>query len=378
MTSSDLQIQPISEALRGLRLDVIVSGSIGAVEAVRFIRALRRLGAEVYPVLTEGGAMFTTETALSWAAARPTVTGFSATASHIFEGDACIVAPASASMIAKTAHGITDTPASALIASCLGLEKPVFLVPNMHDSLSASPAVRENLDKIRVRVRILDARREEGKHKFPDPVRLADEIAHQINLTRQSAHKPLPPVMVSMGTTRGYVDDVRYFSNYSSGALGSMVSEEIYRRGIPTTVVCGPCQIKPAVFSKLIDIETNGELLEACRKAVQEDHCAGAVLAASVLDFIPDKKITGKIKSDQDLQVNFIKSSKIIAEINPPVKVGFKLEANLDEQKALSIAKDYFSRYQLSLMILNQLSDVDSTRHKAFTFENSPDNFDPQ
>ena len=97
--SSDLLVNLSSDALAGKLIDVVVSGSIGAVESVRFIRSLRRLGAEVQPWLTKGGSMFTTETALSWAAARPCRMSFEGTASHISMGDACVIAPASASML---------------------------------------------------------------------------------------------------------------------------------------------------------------------------------------------------------------------------------------------------------------------------------------
>ena len=95
----DLHVTASSDALKGRRIDVVVTGSIAAVEAVRFIRSLRRLGAEVTPWLSQGGSSFITPMALTWAAGKETIVGFSGSASHIATGDAVVVAPASSSII---------------------------------------------------------------------------------------------------------------------------------------------------------------------------------------------------------------------------------------------------------------------------------------
>ena len=188
MTSSDLQVNSISESLSDKSIDVIITGSIGSVESVRFLRALRRLGADVHPWLSKGAQLFTTETAVSWAAANPVTSQFSGTASHIALHDACIVCPASANFLSKIANGITDTPESALVASYLGQGKPVLVMPNMHDSLLQAPAVSENLKKISKWTHILEARQEEGKQKFPEPKDLADEVSHVLNQPAQTKH----------------------------------------------------------------------------------------------------------------------------------------------------------------------------------------------
>ena len=86
-------------------------------------------------------------------------------------------APASANLIAKIAHGFTDSPAAALIASYLGQGNPVLLLPNMHESLAAAPAVRKNLETLAgLGVKLLAARDEEGKRKFPEPAALYEDI----------------------------------------------------------------------------------------------------------------------------------------------------------------------------------------------------------
>ena len=356
MVSSDLTVKLSSDALAGKNIDVVIAGSIGAVESVRFLRSLRRLGAKVQPWLTQGGALFTTETALSWAAAQPCRTSFEGSASHISLGDALVIAPASASILAKIAGGITDTPASALIASYLGMQKPVFIVANMHDSMYDSPFVQENLKKLKTYCQVLGARQEEGKQKFPEPAVLADEVAHAINRRNDQ-------ILVTMGTTRGYIDDVRYISNYSSGALGSKIAEEFYRQGFQTAVIQGPCPITPRTFSKLIPIETNTEMSAAVLE-LEKTGIQGAVFAASILDFVPTEKKSGKIRSNEGLQVQFQATPKIIGSVTTPLKfkVGFKLET---APASTELAQLYLNKYNLSHLVMNQLQNVSASAHIA-------------
>ncbi len=365
MVTHDLQVQAVSNSLAGWNLDLVVSGSIGAVESVRFIRALRRLGAEVYPTMTQAAGMFTTPTALSWAAARPVTQNFDGSASHIALRDACIVAPASANMISKVAQGITDSPATALIASYLGQKKPVFFVPNMHDSLLHSPLIASNWERLKSFVHALEPRVEEGKQKFPDPATLADEVSHRLRFRKDSNR-----IMLTMGTTRGYIDSVRYVSNYSSGALGSRIAEEFYRNGFAIHVISGPSPIQPRVFSQKTVTETHEEMAEAVTKASVTD-LSGAIFAASVLDFVPTQRIARKIRSSEELAVQFTKTSKIISILPQPLpfKVGFKLESELTTDSP-GIARDYLQRYQLSHLILNEQGAVTESTHKAYAYTN--------
>lgn len=362
----DLAVERLSSALADRVVDVVVSGSIGAVESVRFVRALRRLGATVAPWLTAGGSQFITPLALSWAAARETRTAFEGAASHIATGDACVVAPASAALIAKIAHGFTDSPASALIASYLGSGKPVLLLANMHESLAASPAVKRNLETLAgLGVQLLASRDEEAKRKFPEPAALADEVAHRIN------RRPGRRVLITMGTTRGYIDSVRYLSNYSSGGLGSETAEELYRSGLETFVVAGPSLIRPRVATRLVAVETNAEM-QAAAEAIQRRGIGAAVLAASVLDYVPKARVSGKISSAApSLTIECERAAKIIAGIKPDggVKVGFKLETGLTDQRIGELTTKYMMEYGLSLMVLNDLADVSDKRHKAYLVE---------
>lgn len=357
----DLHVQHISDALSAKNLDVVVSGSIGAVESIKFIRSLRRLGAHVRPWLTDGGKQFVTPMALSWAAATATVENFTGEATHIATGDAVIVAPASANILSQIAQGQTSSPALALIASYLGQKKPVILMPAAHDSLMQNPLLQRQLEILRPYVHFASSRHEEGKNKFPDPETLADQVAYVVNKNDATS------ALVTMGTTRGYIDDVRYISNYSSGQLGTNIVTELYRHGIDVAVVSGPAAIQPRVYTKIIAVETNAEMEQAVQSLTQEGYDA-AIACASVLDFVPATRLQGKVRSHEELKVTFKPTAKIIEQMRPRqgIKVGFKLEPELNQTKAQSIAEDYFKRYQLTGMLLNAKNVVSASRHQGF------------
>ena len=371
---SDLAVRLISNALTGIHLDVIVSGSIGAVESIRFVRALRRLDAHVTPWLTKGGSQFITPLALGWAAARECRTGFEADASHLAEGHGCIVAPASASFLAKIANGITDSPATALVTSYMGLGHPVIILPSMHDSLANAPQVRANLEKLRksgANITILGSRLEEGKHKVPEPGTLADHCAHAYNRALLKNKKANTAVMLTMGGTRAWIDDVRYIGNYSSGRLGTLIAEEMHRLGLDVDVLACAAEHLPKGFRSLTRCATNEDLTkEALRLMADGDKAI--VHAAAVLDFVPAQRLPGKISSSDGKQsIELLPTPKIIAGLKTkiPAKVAFKLESGADEKIAANLARKYISKHGLTMLVVNNLNDVSANAHRAWIFE---------
>lgn len=366
---ADLAVDLHSDALSNKSIDIVVSGSIGAVETPRFVRALRRLGAKVQVFLTRGGEQFTTRTALEWASANKIITEFSGLSAHISQSDACVIAPCSANMLSGINAGRTDTPSLALVQSYLGMKKTVLILPNMHDSLLHAPAVQNNINELRKYAIVMDAREEEGKAKFPAPKVLADHCAHAINKAASDLN-----VVVAMGSTKGFIDDVRFVTNYSSGGLGTAISTEFYRHGISTEVVCGPCQTIPQAYNKITHIETNEELFDATQNALAQP-ASGLIFAPSVLDFVPKNKMSGKLRSkDHDrLSVEFTKTKKLLALLNPsvPFKVGFKLEPSITEESAKAIAENYCQRYNLSHIVINGLDRVSASKHHAFIYSST-------
>jgi phosphopantothenoylcysteine synthetase/decarboxylase len=150
------------------------------------------------------------------------------------------------------------------------------------------------------------------------------------------------------------------------------VAEELYRLGYHTHVVTGASVIRPRVFGTLNETLTNDAMGRGAADAIAGG-AAAAVLAASVLDFNPSEKADGKLSSAdrETLTVTMRRTPKLIAGINPAsgVKVGFKLETKLTAGGAEGLAAKYMREYGLSLMVINDLADVDQARHQAWVFE---------
>ncbi len=361
ISASDLDVDLLSSALLGKKIDVVVSGSIGAVEAPRFLRALRRLGATVTPWLTRGAAQFTTPMALGWAAGGvEVVTDFSQSAKHIAAGDACIIAPASANFIEKIISGRMDSASSSLVQSYLGQKKPVIVIPNMHDSLAHSPFIEKNLQALKNFATIISPRHEEHKLKFPDPATAALQCAHWINKKKSS-------IFITLGSTRSYYDEVRYLANYSSGAMGTEICKQAFARGFDVNAIVGPCEMRPDFLENYQTIVTAEEMLEAVRNT--PDKNVAAFFVAAVLDYGFAQKNPGKTRSGQkDIQTTWIPTPKVIEAANhwTANKIAFKYEVaaeNLEE-----IALKYIDRYKLLGCFVNLKKDVSEKNHSGILY----------
>ena len=159
------------------------------------------------------------------------------------------------------------------------------------------------------------------KKKFPDPETLANEVSHILNKKNNSA-------LVAMGSTKGYIDDVRYVSNYSSGSLGTHIAHELYRRGFETLVSCGSCLVKPQNYTSLTNCDTNDSMLESNQSYAKK--ADAAVFVASVLDYAPSKKVSGKIRSTNDsMDVSMIPTKKSLS--TPRLRATSKLDLSLKQ-----------------------------------------------
>ncbi|MCY4444413.1 MAG: hypothetical protein OXC44_06405 [Proteobacteria bacterium] len=366
---ADLAVDRISSSLEGVRIDVCVTGSIAAVESFSLVRDLRRLGASVRVVLSHGAEMFITSTSLAWASACEVVTSFSALNSHLADGDLCVVAPASASFLSRLASGLADSPAAALCQSYLGSNLPVLVVPCMHDSLLASPFVSESMGRLSKKVMILESRCEDGKHKFPSSAQLSFEISHHYHRFLKVRRGAL----VVMGSSRGYMDDVRYMTSFSSGKMGCVISEELYRFGIQTTVVVGDSAFLPCCYHVLhSSVYAFEEMHSLCVSLLKKDDMH-IILPASILDYVPDKRELGKLPSGQSsLNVALCPTPKLrsLLKKKKPLeqkKICFKLESKKTQQDPFS-KYSYMSSDEVDLLVVNYLKDME-TSYRGYAYD---------
>ena len=369
----DTGVEKLSAALHGVTLDWVVSGSIAAVEVVKAIRAVRRLGAQVRVTLTREAQRFITPTACAWASGSEVSTDWSPLADHIGAGDALVIAPCSASLLGKIAAAICDAPALSLTASYLGQGKPVIVHPCMHQSLSANPFLQSIYPRLATHLSLIAPLQEEGKDKFLPPPHLAEEIAQRINGSGKRG-----TVLIVSGRTVAPLDAVRGITNFSRGEMGTLMAAELYRQGFATHIVSGLSEYQPAAYSSMVAVKTPAEMGEQAQRLLQSHPDAALVMVAAVLDFVPDKTEEGKISSQQqELNVRLVPVPKLVQTLQPrsQVKVVFKQPAVFDpEQDVQAIIGAYFDPHQktcASLLVVNPQAAMAAGNYYAYLF--SPD-----
>lgn len=182
-------------------------------------------------------------------------------------------------------------------------------------------------------------------------------------------------VLVTAGPTRAYLDKVRYLSNYSSGQLGYEICRFLEKKIGKVIAVVGPCEapFHQLKKTKVIKIQTVGEMHKAVMEICRKEGPQFAVLSAAVLDFEPKKARFGKVSSKQNWKVELVPTVKIIDEISrrfPKIKkIAFKLEWKpMSEEKVKKFALDNMKVKSADALCLNFLSQIKSDSHPAIFF----------
>lgn len=276
--------------LVGKRILLIISGGIAAYKSLDVIRRLRDAGASVRCILTDGGAEFVT--ALSLAAlseGRVYTDLFSLTdeseMGHIRlsrEADLLVVAPASADILAKMAHGLADDLATTTL---LATDKPVLVAPAMNVRMWHHPATQTNLSMLEGRgvSRIGPtegpmACGEFGLGRMAEPAEILAAIQAQLGRGPLSGRRAL----VTSGPTHEPIDPVRFIGNRSSGRQGHAIAAALARRGAETVLVAGPTAEPDPPGVIVHRVETAEQMLTSCRASLPADV---AICAAAVADW---------------------------------------------------------------------------------------------
>ena len=369
---SDIVVQSHSSCLDGMWVDLVVTGSIAACESVRFVRALRALGARVRVCLSPQADLFVTQTSLEWASGEMVLTHLTGQTTHLSSADICVVAPCSASFLSKMASGICDHLAATLVQSYLGSLAAVMVLPCMHNTLFDSPMIQKSLrDLKQAGVIPLASRQQDHKQKFPAVDRLAREVSYYAHRSQRNRDYR---VVINMGSTRGYLDPVRYLTGRSSGELATTVVHELYGYGFDVHVVCGDSRVIPSSYSSLILTHTVHEMTEAMIALLAEP--AHVLLTAAVSDYIPHTTLPTKISSGQDSQaLRLIPTEKIRSRlaVDPSYeKICFKQSVDpLSEDQKKSVYQEFHHQDGVTMVIFNALQDMDThqQRYKAQVFQ---------
>ena len=302
------------QTLDARRILLVVGGGIAAYKALELVRRLRERGASVRAIMTKAAHHFITPLSLS-AITGEKVLGdlFEPDDEHDVghirlsrEADLIVVAPATADLLAKMAHGFADDLATAVL---LATDKPVLVAPAMNPLMWTHPATVRNLTQLQAdgvgfvgpESGEMAERGEAGVGRLADPMTILSTVeAYFASATAAPATAPTGPLsglraLVTSGPTREPIDPVRYIANRSSGRQGHAIAAALAAAGADVTLVSGPVEIPPPAGVRTVPVETARQMQDAVAAALPVDV---AVLAAAVADWRVVADASEKIKKD--------------------------------------------------------------------------------
>src|SRR5580765_6783461 len=324
-----------------------VTGSIAAYKAVYLLRELTRLGARVTVVTTAHADKFICPLTFRTLSGRPVLSDLFDPQSpeaveHVALAErahALVVAPATANLLARAAHGLADDFLTTLL---LAARCPVLMAPAMDGGMWDHAAVTANVRTLRERgVTVLEpdagalASGLSGRGRLPEVDAIVEAIERLLAPRRDLVGER---VLVTAGPTRELIDPVRYISNRSSGKMGYAIAEAALEAGHEVILISGPVKLDPPRDAKFVLVSASDEMFDAVhRHADQSDVC---ILCAAVADYKPAKVSPVKIKKRAgNLSLELIPTRDILDSLGRRqnrqfILVGFAAETNDVEQNA--------------------------------------------
>ncbi|MEN8183557.1 MAG: bifunctional phosphopantothenoylcysteine decarboxylase/phosphopantothenate--cysteine ligase CoaBC [Myxococcota bacterium] len=364
------------------RVLVAVSAGIAAYKIPELVRALRRADHSVRCVLTRDAARFVSPLVLQ------TLTG-ETVRSNLFDpaeegeidhvaladwAELIVVAPATAHLLGRMAHGLADDLVTTLL---LATRAPLLVAPSMNVQMWNHPATRANVGILRERgVRLIGPESGDlacgwqGEGRMTEPEGLAAEAERLLGPRTLAGER----VLVSAGGTREPIDAVRAITNRSSGRMGFAIAAEAARRGADVVLVAAPVGLSTPAGVRRVDVETALEMRDAV--LAEMDGVAVAVLCAAVADFRPAHPSERKIKKEDlpagaGLSLELVANPDILEEIasqrGDRIVVGFAAESH----DVLDAARRKLARKGCDLLVANDISRQEAgfeSDHNAVTF----------
>ena len=313
--------------LKGKHIILGISGGIAAYKSASLVRLFVKAGAEVQVIITPNGKEFITPLTLSTLSGKPVISEFFTANtgqwnSHVDLGlwaDAMVIAPATASTIAKMANGVAD---NMLITTYLSAKSQVFVAPSMDLDMMRHPSTTRNIELLRSYGNIIIEPAEGelashlvGKGRMEEPENILKAVDKYFEKSLSLKGRK---VLITAGPTFEKIDQVRFIGNYSSGKMGYAIADEAAARGAEVTLVSGPVAIKPDNASvRVVNVESASEMLDACKKYFPESDIA--IMTAAVADYAPAHPLDHKIKREKERRqiLTLLSLSKI--PILPPL-----------------------------------------------------------
>ncbi len=354
--------------LQGRKIVLGVTGGIAVYKAVDLVSRLRKQGAEVRVVMTEHAQQFVTQLTFKEISGNAVaVSMWNANQEFNVEhialaawADLFLVAPATANIIAKMAHGIAD---DLLSTTLLAAQRPIIVCPAMNTGMYENPVTKENIEKLERRgVHIMPpgigllACGTSGPGRLPEPQEIVAFVSNFF--ARRNGDLTGKKVLVTAAGTREPIDPVRFVGNRSSGKMGYAVAECAAARGADVVLVTGPSALQPPDNVQVIAVETTGEMLDACLK--EYEYADIVIKAAAVADYRPREVAAQKIKKQNDdgLTIVMDKNPDILKLLGSKKKhqvlIGFAAET----QNLLDNAREKIIKKNLDMIVANDVTAV--------------------
>ena len=366
--------------LGGQRILLCVGGGIAAYKSLELVRRLRDAGAAVQVAMTAGAQQFVTPLSFQALSGHPVRTTLWDSAAEQAMGhlelarwaDRVVIAPATADLLARLAHGQADDLVTTL---CLATEAPLSVAPAMNHRMWQHPATVANVALLRSRgVQVIGpddgplAEGESGPGRLREPDAIVAELAGAAAPAAHSAARASTQantkgllqglkVVVSAGPTYEDLDPVRYLGNRSSGKMGFAVAASAARQGAHVVLVAGPVQLDTPPGVERVDVRSAAQMREAVAAALPADIYIGA---AAVADYTPRAFSPNKIKktgTGDTLAVDLVRTPDILAEVARREDAGLKLVVGFaaETHNVADYARQKLEAKRLDLIVANRV-----------------------
>ncbi len=350
--------------LQGKTVLLGITGGIAAYKMASVASALRKMGANTHVIMTENATKFiaplTFETLTNNRCVVDTFArDFQYDVAHVSlakASDVILIAPATANVIAKLAHGLAD---DMLTTTVLAARCPKLIAPAMNTAMLENPATQENLAALRrygftviePAVGML-ACQDVGSGKLPEPEELVEAIVRTI--AREKDLRGLH-ITVTAGPTQEALDPVRYLTNHSTGKMGYAIAREALLRGAEVTLISGPVNLKPVADAKMVNTLSAQDMFEAVQKALPRTDIL--IMAAAVADYRPAAVSDEKIKKrDGDMSIPLERTPEILTWVSQNRHEGlFVCGFSMETQNMLENSRAKLQKKHLDMIVANNL-----------------------
>ena len=339
--------------LKGKTVVLGVTGGIAAYKIANLASMLVKQHANVRVIMTQNATNFITPTTFETLTGKKCLVdtfdrNFEFQVEHVSlakQADIFMIAPATANVIAKVAHGLADDMLTTTFLAC---RSPKYIVPAMNTQMYENPITKDNLNICRkYGMHVIEpasgylACGDTGAGKMPEPETLFEYILQELACEKDLAGKK---VLVTAGPTREAIDPVRYITNHSTGKMGYAIARAAARRGAEVTLVSGPVDLKAPLGVRLVPVISAKNMFDAVTSVSAEQDAI--IKAAAVADYRPAVVGAEKTKkSDGNMNIELERTDDILAWLGAhrregQVLCGFSMETqNMLENSRAKLAK---------------------------------------